>query len=120
MIVYLSGGFYSGWQDKVMDACEGHIFIDPRRNNTKEPKEYTALDMEHICSSDIVFGCWDMDNPCDIGIACEVGYGKGCNCLIILVNEHTEEKYYALVENMADISFDNLDDGIDFLQKLQI
>ncbi|MFH1047114.1 MAG: hypothetical protein V1738_02325 [Patescibacteria group bacterium] len=123
MIIYLCGGMRSGWQDKVMDATasmECDVFhLDPRRNDTKEFDEYTALDLYHVRQCDVVFAYLEADNPSGAGLCCEVSYAKGLGKTVILVNEK-DDRYLKFVESLADAVFTNLADGIAFLQKMQI
>jgi nucleoside 2-deoxyribosyltransferase len=113
----------SGWQKKVLDAIarmECDVFyLDPRSNDTRKFDEYTALDLYHVRRCDVVFAYLEADNPSDVGLCCEISYAKGLGKTVILVNEH-DDHYLKFVESLADIVFDNLPDGISFLQKMQI
>jgi len=58
----------------------------------------------------------EKDNPSGIGLSAEIGYAKALNKTIIFVNE-SESKYFKFVEELSDVVYNNLKDGVDFLAK---
>jgi nucleoside 2-deoxyribosyltransferase len=141
--VYLAGGFRSGWQEKVKEACKtkarnSEAFLmwgDPPMFNWEDPfakergefaeervwtaKEYTKLDLFMIDQSDVVFCYLEKDNP-GLGLIAECGYAIGKGKAVILVREtphevHTD-RYLDFLEEMCTITFDKLEDGITFLK----
>lgn len=121
MNIYLAGGFHSGWQDKVKPALNANYF-DPR---LKEPKtntldEITTWDFLRIKQSDIIFANMERTNPSGFGLAVEIGYARGLNKTVILVLEKNHEthkdKYLDFLMKAADVTFENLDDAINFLK----
>jgi len=123
MRVYLSGGMRTNWQEKVKRACPDLRFADPMLNGGKIMAEYGTWDMHAVKKCDIVFTYMERTNPCGAGLAAETGYARGLGKTIILVlekdNEHVPDRYLLWLAKMADITFDNLDDGIAYLQKYQ-
>jgi len=142
--VYLAGGFRSGWQKKVKETANANpgnwssgeamtrgytqfIWNDPFEKERGEfaedrewtAKEYTRLDLFLIDQSDIVFIYLEKDNP-GLGCIAEAGYAVGKGKYTILVREKPHEihtdRYLDFLEEMCDISFDNLEDGITFLK----
>lgn len=141
--VYLADGFRSGWQKVVKDACvtknedvntlplwdsfPSFDWNDPFEKERGEfsedrewtAKEYTSLDLFLIDQSDIVFVYLEKDNP-GLGCIAEAGYAKGKGKYIILVRERPHEihtdRYLDFLEEMCDITFNNLEDGITFLK----
>lgn len=95
--VYLAGGFKSGWQDKVKEACkdlleQGMIeWNDPRENNTRDPNKYGPMDRMRLDVTEIIFGYAEKDNPLPFPLFFEMGYGLGKGYLVIFVNEITED-----------------------------
>jgi len=67
----------------------------------------------------MVFAYLEADNPSGAGLCCEVGYAMALGKTVILVNEK-DDRYIKFVESLADAVFDNLEDGIKFLQRMQI
>lgn len=122
--VYLAGGFHSGWQDKVMSGCPGFEFYDPRTHRLALPEHYKVWDLSHVKQSDILFAVMDRDNPSGYGMALEIGYAKGLDKTVIVVDEKSgsnEEfrKYFAIVKETADAYFQSLDEGITFLKSFE-
>lgn len=129
--IYLAGGMQSKWRNKVRtnvflnrstDNPHKIIFFDPSSHGLEPPNCYTTWDLHHIKNCDIFFGCMEKDNPSGIGLALEIGYAKALGKTIILVdetiatkNEHFA-KYYPIVRESADVVFENLADGIDYLK----
>ena len=121
MKVYLSGGMKSSWQSFVIGDCDGFEFFDPRRHGLSDPHEYTIWDLEHVRQCDIVFAYMESTNPSGIGLTLEIGYAKALNKTIILVDEKScvdseFEKRFRIVRCSADIVFNTLEDGIEFLK----
>lgn len=122
--VFLCGGMRGGWQDRLIEALVADAgrtdfeFIDPRRNGTKEYVEYTALDKHHIRACNVVFAYLEEENPSGMGLACEVAFAHALGKTVILVNEK-EHRYDRFPDAFADVVFSKLEDGIEFLRRLQ-
>jgi hypothetical protein len=107
MIVYLSGGFRSGWQDYLIDSLPEIRFIDPRNHSLQDEYEYSFCDLVSIDQCDVVLayiekGDWE---PC--GLLVEVGYAAGRNKKIILVDERNAN-HHGMVRGCADLKVDSL------------
>jgi len=120
MLVYLSGGMKSDWQDRVIKAELGYECIDPRVTKEHEyEEEYTTWDLLGIKRADVVFAYMEKENPKGHGLCVEVGYAKALNKTIVFVDEYGLSAM-GMVRAMADIVFYNLIDGIAYLQLLAI
>ena len=118
--VYLAGGTKSGWQQRVIDACPQHTFINPCDRNGVAllgEREYTAWDLAGVKQADIVFAYMESDNPSGIGMAAEMGYGHGLGKTVVFINE-SANRYFKFVEAMSDVCFPTLNSGILFLQSV--
>jgi nucleoside 2-deoxyribosyltransferase len=112
--VYLAGGMKSNWQDRVIAACPGFAFSDPRTHGLTEEKEYTAWDLQAITDCDLVFAYMDSDNPSGFGLSLEVGFAYGIGRPIFYVCEDGSErqKRFGMVRACASEVFDSLDAAI--------
>lgn len=125
--VFLSGGMKSvDWQNKVIKNIDSKdfIFFNPREHNLNDPKEYTSWDLFYVKKCDILFAYISSDNPSGFGLTLEVGYAKGLDKLIILIDEKSinDQKFAAnfkIVRESSTMTFDNLEDGIEFLKKIR-
>lgn len=128
--VYLAGGFRSQWQDKVKEL-DGFIWLDPKEKERPNGKvipmsvnEYGTWDLHFIRNCDIVFAYVERTNPSCIGLMVESGYAKGLGKTVIVVlekeHQYIDDKYMKFIEKVADITFDNLQDGIDYLHSFNI
>lgn len=122
--VYLGGGFRSGWQRRVIEGAPQIGYIDPSKHNLVEASEYTPWDLFAIRSCDVFFGYLELSNPAGYALSLELGYAKALNKLVVLVDEKSgsdpdKARYFAMLRNTADITFDTLDEGIRFLRTLQ-
>jgi len=129
--VYLAGGFYGGWQDKIKEKLyENFIFLDPLNKEFDFTKgehkkltyeEYTAWDLWAIRESNIVFVYSQKTNPGQ-GYIVEAGYAKGLGKMVVLVrelgNEYMPDKYLKFIDCIADFVCNNFDEGIEFLSRL--
>ncbi len=54
--VYLSGGFRSNWQEKVINSLDQScIFFNPREHNLDSDREYCTWDIHFVKECDIIF-----------------------------------------------------------------
>lgn len=123
--VYLSGGLGSDWQSKVIKQLgKDFIMYNPREHGLENPKEYTAWDLYHIKTCDLVFAYMEGDNQSGYGLTLEIGYAKALEKTIILVDERSQcdpafETNFHIVKESASVSFDNLDSGIEYLRSFK-
>lgn len=121
--VYLSGGHYSGWQDRVISEATRFEYKDPSKNGLTDPRLYTEWDLEAIRRSDIVFAYLEEANPGGYGLSLEVGYAAALGKLIIFIDEKSvkdEEvgRYLKILRETSNVVFDSLSDGISYLNSL--
>tara|TARA_R110000782_G_C14485160_1_gene376553 strand:+ start:94 stop:492 length:399 start_codon:yes stop_codon:yes gene_type:complete len=126
--VYLAGGHRSDWQFQVKNNVKALTYFDPKlkeeilfsQGTSMTLEEYGTWDLHHIKQSDIVFVYAETDNPSCIGLAVEMGYAKGLGKTVILVLEpgHSTilDRYLKFLTKAADVTFDNLEDGINYLK----
>lgn len=121
--VYLAGGLQSDWQSKVKELS-GFKFLCPREKETPDMTldEYSTWDLHFVKSADIIFAYMETGNPSGIGMSIEMGYAKALGKTIILVLEDCGERNKSLsfMKKAADITFDNLSQGIFYLEKFNI
>jgi len=124
--VYLSGGFKSNWQEKVISELgEDFIFLNPREHELKDASQYWAWDVHFVRQCDIVFAYMDSDNPSGYGLALEVGLALGLNKTVILIDERSKrdsdfEMYFKIVHKSANVVLSSLEDGVFYLQKYRV
>lgn len=117
--VYLAGGFSSDWRDKVKQL-NNVKFIDPKEKEQKKEfnwQEYCVWDLHYIKHSEICFVYMERNNPSGFGLSVEIGYAKALGKTVILVLEtgHEKDKYLLFLKGVADVVYDKLEDGINFL-----
>ena len=121
--VYLSGGFKSNWQEKVITALGNRCtFFNPRAHQLESDKEYWVWDIHFVKECDIVFAYMEANNPSGFGLTFEIGLAYALNKTIILIDEKSNvdknfNRYFKIVSNSTQIFFDSLDEGINFLNK---
>ena len=124
--VYLAGGFGNDWQNSITQTLgENFIFFNPKKHGLMEERQYTVWDLHFISQCDILFGYLSSENPSGYGLCLEIGYAKGMNKTIILVDEKSsidEEfaRYYKIAHATASIQFSTLQDGINYLKAFSI
>lgn len=120
--VFLSGGFKSNWQDKLIEKLGNEfLFFDPRKHQLNESNEYALWDVHFVKQADIFFGYMESSNPSGMGLIFELGVAYGSNKTIILVDEKSStdrhfERYFKIVRNSSHILFENIDDAIVYLE----
>lgn len=120
--VYLSGGFKSNWQERVVRACESSLILfNPKEHGLEgDPRQYTAWDLFHVKQCDIFFAYMEVSNTSGLGLCLELGYAKALGKTIVLVDEkskhdHEFAKYFRIAQESADVILDNLDAGISYI-----
>lgn len=101
------------------------LFFDPRLHNLEQPAQYVAWDLHFIKQCDLVFAYMEETNPSGYGLAMEVGYAKGLNKTIIMVDEKSPkdadfERYFRAIHEIADVCFPSLKEGLEFLKSFKI
>lgn len=129
--VYLAGGFKSDWHSKVMSSSELITWINPKskeysngERTTMSVAEYGKWDLHFIRQSNIVFIYVERDNTSCIGLSVEAGYAKGLGKMVILVlepnHETIKDSYLSFITQVADIVFDDLESGVNYLKSFGI
>lgn len=125
--VYLAGGFKSDWAEKVKQCSDSFNWINPKDKEFKNGErivmnvnEYGKWDLHFIKHSDIVFVYVERTNTSCIGLSVEAGYAKGLGKTVILVlepnHETIKDQYLQFVTQAADIVFEDLESGINYLK----
>ena len=122
--IYLAGGMNTTWRERIKHdirfSDRSVVFLDPCDNDTDIPEEYTTIDIHLINTCEIIFAYLELDNPSGIGMAAEIGYGIAKNKTVIFVNEQSDNNYFKFIEVLSTILYKNIEDGIDYLDKLLI
>jgi nucleoside 2-deoxyribosyltransferase len=119
-IIYLAGGFRSGWQAGVIKQLPEYKFLDPSQHNIKEPKEYTNWDLDAIRQCDIVLANMEPTNPGGYSLALEVGYARALNKTVVFVDQiedATVSRYFEMVRQCSDLNFKTLDQAVNHLSQ---
>ena len=119
-VVYLAGGFKSGWQAKVIKQLPGLDFLDPSHHKIQDPAEYTRWDLNAIRASDIVLAYMEPTNPGGYSLALEIGFAHALSKKVLLVDEidnPSVSKYFEMVRQCSGRVFATLDQAIDHLRK---
>ncbi len=121
--VFLSGGFKSNWQSKVIEQLNDHfIFFNPREHGLESSDLYTTWDIHFVRECDILFAYMESTNPSGYGLAFELGVAYSLNKTIILVDEKSANdisfaKYFKILYKPSGVVLNNLSDGIAYLKK---
>jgi len=109
----------SNWRERIR-SLDNVEFYDPKLKEVKrefELQEYGTWDLNYIKQCDICFVYMEKSNPSGFGLAVEAGYAKGKDKTVILVLEpgHDKDRYLQFLKKVSDATYDNLEEGIDFL-----
>jgi hypothetical protein len=88
-LLYLAGGMYSGWQDKVKRRLGDKVrYYDPRTDANQDClADLTVADRDNAKACQIMLAYFEKDNPSGLGMAAEIGMAVG-TAKIYLVDEH--------------------------------
>src|SRR5664280_1607984 len=119
-VIYLAGGFRSGWQAQVIQRLPSFDFRDPSQHKIQDPAEYTRWDLESIRASDIVLGYMEATNPGGYSLALEIGFAHALGKQVLLVDEINDpslSRYFEMVRQCSECVFATLDQAIDRLRE---
>lgn len=122
-IIFLAGSVNSDWRRGVKSALPKLAFCDPRETGLTSPSEYKAWNLFWLSKSAVLFAYMERDNPSGYGLALEIGHARAEGKFVILVDERsahdkTFADQFAWVHEVADVSFDDLRQGISYLSIL--
>jgi len=112
--VFLSGGLHSNWQDVVMTAVPGCIFLDPR---SWQSGNFFRKDLKGVDECDILFAYLEKSNPGGYGLCIEISRAEAKGKFIIFVNEK-DDKYLKFAEEISNIVTYSFAKGVKFLNIL--
>lgn len=120
--IYLAGGLRSNWQSVVINDVDADFF-NPREKEVDKVltlTEFGTWDLHYIKQCDIVFAYMEKTNPSGIGLSVECGFAKGIGKTVIICleenNETIKDGYLQFLKKVADITFTNLSDAINYLK----
>jgi len=117
--IYLAGGMHGNWREEVRSAVDA-AFFDPADHWLNTLEEFGTWDLHYVKQADLVLTYIERTNPSCIGAAIETGYAAGKDTTVILVlepdHEHFKDRYLDFFRKVADVTFQELDAGIDYLQ----
>lgn len=114
--VYLAGGFYSDWRQKVMEGAPEHEYYDPEFQGSQTCiAKYTLADLDAIDWSNIVFA-YLTSYPKYGGLAVEVGYAYAKEKSILLVTEKDDTD--GMIVGLSKYVYLSLEGGIERLRRL--
>lgn len=129
--IYLAGGFKSDWANDVKKCSDRFQWINPKEKEFKngeriimDVNEYGRWDLHFIKQCDICFIYVERSNTSCIGLSVEAGFAKGLGKTVILVLEPNHETikdcYLSFITQVADIVFEDLKSGINYLKSFEI
>lgn len=124
--VFLSGGFKSNWQSKVIEEVgEKFVFFNPREHGLEHTDFYTTWDIHFVKECDILFAYMESTNPSGYGLAFELGVAYALNKTIILVDEKSKDgdsfaKYFKILYKPSGVVLNKIEDGVEYLKKFAI
>ena len=139
--IYLAGNTHELWREELKEMVFGGerdiselTFLEPFQSpegrnffpavegtSPLSPGEYTTRDLLFIDKADLVFAYLHpySEYSRHVGTSAEVGYARGLNKRIIIVDEFGEESFEFL-KQMADVVFENLGKGATYLRMLAL
>ena len=123
MKVYLAGGFKSGWQKIVKDACIGLdiTFLDPSEHGFSKVEDYGPWDVNAIRESNYVFAYMEDSNPAGYALGFEIGIAFELGINVIFVNSLADVKrkrYFEMIEYFCLHNVSTLEEGIQALTNI--
>jgi len=86
LTVYLAGGFYSNWRDKIAAAKLGLRLLDPLQNDQSASYRFIHDDLAAIGASNFVIAYYP-GGYASHGMAAEIGYAAALKKPIYFIDE---------------------------------
>lgn len=124
--IFLSGGFRTNWQEKVIHAFQDKfIFFNPREHGLEKDEFYTTWDIHFVRECDIFFAYMESTNPSGYGLSFELGVAFALNKTIILIDERSNQdenfaRYFKILYKPSGVVVKSLEEGIRFLKSFSI
>ena len=118
-VIYLAGGFKSGWQAKVIKQLPGFEFLDPSQHNIQDVAEYTRWDLDAVRASDFLLGYMESTNPGGYSLALEIGFAHALGKTVLLVDEIKDpivSRYFEMVRQCSGRVFTTMAQAVDYLR----
>lgn len=118
-VIYLAGGFKSGWQARVIKQLPAYEFLDPSQHKIQDAGEYTRWDLDAIRASDIVLGYMEFTNPGGYSLALEIGFAHALSKTVLLVDEIKDpsvSRYFEMVRQCSGRVFSTLAQAVEYLR----
>lgn len=119
-VIYLAGGFKSGWQASVVQQLPCYEFLDPSQHNIQDAAEYTRWDLDAVRASDIVLCYMESTNPGGYSLALEIGFAHALGKTVLLVDEIKDpavSRYFDMVRQCSGQVFTSLMQAIKYLRE---
>lgn len=118
-VIYLAGGFRSGWQAKVMTEVPGYEYLDPSQHDIQDAAKYTRWDLDAVRMCDIVLAYMEPTNPGGYSLALEIGFAHALGKTVLFVDEIKDpsvRRYFDMVRQCSDHVFATLTQAIEYLR----
>lgn len=104
------------WRARVKAAVPSVEWLDPATHGLRDPKAYTAWDLQAVREADVIFAYLERSNPYGFNMAFEVGYAHALGKPIIFVDEKhgPNDRPCSMLRQLSDWAT-KLEDGIRFL-----
>jgi nucleoside 2-deoxyribosyltransferase len=118
MKIYLSGGFYSGWQKMVKMGAPNHEYFNPETNSGQQAiSDFVVADLRGIDWCELVFAFKEKASPYHTGLAAELGYAFARGKIIILVDDL--DRIDGFLAGLSKRVYHSLDAAIIYLRELK-
>ena len=128
--IYISGGFYGKYKEKLLDLLdEHHVIIDPERDpnpSMRIPGRYVGRDLDDIESKAQIVLAVQTDYPYVYGMAAEVGYAAGfvrgmahtgCNPSIDVIYLVLTGRIDLFLASLSRAAFTTIEAACEFINK---
>lgn len=119
-VIYLAGGFKSGWQLTVHNALPDFELLDPSMHNIEQPEAYTDWDLNAIGRCSVVLAYMESTNPAGYALALEIGYAKALGKTVLFVDgieDASIKRYFEMVRQVSDRVFPTLQQAIKYIKQ---
>jgi len=117
MRIYLAGGFYSDWKDKVKQGAPSHLYYDPEDGSKQNAVcDFVPGDLRGIDWSELVLVYKQKTNPTACGLSAEMGYAYAKGKPIVLVDDN--DRIDSFLAGLSQRIYTNLDSAIEYLRGL--
>jgi hypothetical protein len=125
--IYLAGGSYSDWQNRVKSSLSDFKFYTPWFSGSGSEPKFNWQNLEAIHQCDWVLAYAEQSSLASYILSLEVGYAKGLDKQILLIDVSDENlregevgSYLSFIRDASSVKFKSIQEALAYLNSSRV